>query len=364
MSHHSYTGRENPNCKYKDLDDNFFSVIDTEEKAYILGLIASDGSIRKGSVTIALHMKDRHLLEKIAKVLSKDVPVKRKAATDLFSLTINSQTIATDVCRHLQIVPGKKSDVVGFPVLPSEFLTYTFIRGFFDGDGSIRNIERQNLDCKITTNSVPFKTGLSKFLGKEIDPAKQDVYWYGNGALDFLGKLYDDAVIYLPRKRDLYLDWSMFVPGLSGSGNYGREILFRWNKTRSDAVKPKKENVSDSGFDVVVLEKVKQLGKVELYDTGIKIQPDYGWYFDLVPRGSIIKTGYILANSFGVIDRCYRGTILVPLLKIDPEMPALELPARVAQIIPRPIVHVRFKEVEELDTTERGEGGFGSTGKR
>jgi dUTP pyrophosphatase len=69
-----------------------------------------------------------------------------------------------------------------------------------------------------------------------------------------------------------------------------------------------------------------------------------------------------MANSFGVIDRAYRGEILVPLIKLDPQAPDLELPCRIAQLIPRPIVHVEWVLVDNLDETERGEGGFGSTG--
>ena len=100
-----------------------------------------------------------------------------------------------------------------------------------------------------------------------------------------------------------------------------------------------------------------------LYDTGIKVQPAFGWYFDLVPRSSISKTGYMLANSIGVIDRTYVGPVLVPLRKVDPHAPDLELPARLVQIIPRPIVHIQWEEVEALDETARGAGGFGSTGQ-
>jgi dUTP pyrophosphatase len=71
----------------------------------------------------------------------------------------------------------------------------------------------------------------------------------------------------------------------------------------------------------------------------------------------------MLANSVGVIDRTYTGNVLVPLRKVDLRMPDLELPARVVQIIPRPIVHVQWQQVDSFDETARGEGGFGSTGK-
>jgi dUTP pyrophosphatase len=102
---------------------------------------------------------------------------------------------------------------------------------------------------------------------------------------------------------------------------------------------------------------------VEFFDTCIKVQPDFGWYFDVAPRSSLAKSGYIMANSIGVIDRAYTGTVLIALIKIDPSAGDLELPARIAQLIPRPIVHLQIEEVDSLDETARGAGGFGSTGR-
>ncbi|HEU5075560.1 MAG TPA: hypothetical protein VFU02_15315, partial [Polyangiaceae bacterium] len=108
---------------------------------------------------------------------------------------------------------------------------------------------------------------------------------------------------------------------------------------------------------------VKRFGSTVLYGSGIQVAPPAGWYFDVVPRSSIIKTGYIVANSVGVIDRSYRGEVMVPLVKIDPDAPELVLPARVAQMIPRPIVHMQIRAVGSAGTTQRGSGGFGSTGE-
>jgi dUTP pyrophosphatase len=93
------------------------------------------------------------------------------------------------------------------------------------------------------------------------------------------------------------------------------------------------------------------------------VQPAFGWYFEVVPRSSIAKTGYMLANSVGVIDRGYVGEILVPLVKIDPNAPDIVLPARIAQLIPRPIISAQLELVEEIASTPRGQGGFGSSGR-
>ena len=114
--------------------------------------------------------------------------------------------------------------------------------------------------------------------------------------------------------------------------------------------------------DLTLIDVVRTFGNVTLYTTGISVQPAFGWYFDLVPRSSLSKTGHAVANSVGVIDRTYTGPIMVALVRLDPSAPELELPARVVQIVPRPIVHVHLEEVDELDETARGAGGFGSTG--
>lgn len=137
--------------------------------------------------------------------------------------------------------------------------------------------------------------------------------------------------------------------------------LIQFVKHREDAVAPSKVNNLDSGYDIVLLEKIKTIGVVELYETGISVKPPVGFYFDMVPRSSIIKSGYILGNSVGVIDQTYTGTIKVPLIKIDPAAPDLVLPSKLVQLIPRPIQHFKVKEVSSLEETERGDGGFGHT---
>lgn len=360
-----FMGRANPNAKYKSLDDSFFQTVDTEGKAYLLGWIASDGSVREGRIQIAIQSRDRPFLERLRTIICEKLPVQSIRGGELVGFTINSTEIVRDVCRWLDIEPGPKSAIVNFPDLSSDALKWAFLRGFFDGDGSIpAPTTERSPRCSITTASGRMRTAIMDVTSSAYyhDPEEGKLEWYGNNALDFLHRLYDDASYFLPRKHERYVDWSLWVPALSGGGRYGRKLHFRWTKTRDDAVAPFKKRASDSGYDVTILEKVKEVGRVEFFTTGIKVQPAYGWYFDLVPRSSISKTGYMMANSIGVIDRTYTGPVLVALVKVDSEAPPLELPARIAQIVPRPIVHAELEEVEELDATERGSGGFGSTG--
>jgi len=121
--------------------------------------------------------------------------------------------------------------------------------------------------------------------------------------------------------------------------------------------------VSFGGFyDLTIIEKIKQVGDVELFTTGIKIKPEFGWYTIVVPRSSIIKSGYMLANSIGIIDRTYIGEVIIALRKTNVLMPDIKLPCRIAQLIPQPIIHMVIEEVDELPNSDRGEYGFGSTG--
>lgn len=354
--------RRNPNARHLALDDDFFASVDSEGKAYLLGWIASDGTITRGSVSIFVHRKDAAIVEIWKAILGADTGTRK--LRNLVGISINSQKIVSDVCRWLRISPGRKSRVVGFPTLANEDLTWAFVRGFFDGDGSVcRPTVERAPRCNIACTSEAFCEGLRAWCPIRASYSRGAIEWGGNNALDFLGRLYDAATYCLPRKRDLYIDWCNWVPSLGGPTHHGRGLQFRWVRADAAAVPPRKTRVSDSGYDLTLIKRTKTVGMVEFFDTGIKVQPDFGWYFDVVARSSLTKTGYMVANAVGVIDRTYTGSILVPLIKVDPAAAPLTLPATVVQMIPRPIVHAEVIEVDTLDDTERGAGGFGSTGR-
>lgn len=360
-----YMGRNNPNSKY-NLDDNFFKEVNNEEKAYLLGWIASDGSITPSTITIAIHKKDVKCLEILRDIICSELPITDKIET-IKTFSINSKTISNDVCKLLNIKPEKKSHIVCFPDLENDELKWVFLRGLFDGDGSIRNIDDEhcNPECNITSSSIEMRKAIIDFCKIPCSENGINLNWYGNNALDFLNKLYNSQSKYrLIRKYEIYLDISTWMPSVSYSRHYKNEHC-QWSKTRKDAISPSKTRASDSGYDLVLLEKIKTVGKVEFYDTGIKVKPKFGYYFELVPRSSISKTGYMLANSIGIIDRTYLGNIMVALIKIDESAPDLVLPMKLVQIIPKHIVHFEWDEVDSFDVneTERGEGGFGSTNK-
>ncbi len=106
-------------------------------------------------------------------------------------------------------------------------------------------------------------------------------------------------------------------------------------------------------------------GKREKIPTGIAIALPSKDYVALVyVRSSLgFKKGVTLSNSVGVIDSDYRGEIYVSLNNVSDEDYTVMPGERVAQLIVTPVIIANLKVVDELSETERGEGGFGSTGK-
>jgi len=360
-----FSGRKNPNMKYP-LDDTLFSVIDTHEKAYVLGLIASDGSIGKGAVNISLKESDEssyNLLTSIAN-WSQCGPVISKKNKDICGLTFNSTQIASDVITHLGLGShGKKCFGIKFPLLSPE-LTLSFVAGFFDGDGCVtQDKEFYNYPrCSFASGSLEFLESLQAFLGVSSSLSKGaccHLEYAGSNALDILGRIYSNTSFKLERKYTLFRRLAAWLPSF-GPGT--TLATFKCVRTSSEAKIPSKTNISDSGYDITIISKLKTVGDVEFFDTGIKIQPTPGWWLALVPRSSISKTGYILANNLGVIDQSYTGNIIVALRKVDKLAPDLELPLKIAQIVPMPASHFEIEEVDSLEVTNRGTGGFGSTG--
>lgn len=139
-------------------------------------------------------------------------------------------------------------------------------------------------------------------------------------------------------------------------------FTFKFKKTLPDAVTPSKAHPDDSGFDLHLIKKLKEENGVVWYTTGLAVAPPQGYYFELVGRSSISKSGYMLANNIGIIDASYRGDLMVALIKVNPAAPELQMPCRLVQLIPRSLILMEAKEVTELDATARGAGGFGSSG--
>lgn len=102
----------------------------------------------------------------------------------------------------------------------------------------------------------------------------------------------------------------------------------------------------------------------KLIPTGIKIALPKGYEAQLRPRSGLsIKHGITLINCVGTIDEDYRGEICVPLVNLSNEEYIIQPQERIAQMVICSYKKIKWNKVDSLDETERGEGGFGSSGK-
>jgi dUTP pyrophosphatase len=134
----------------------------------------------------------------------------------------------------------------------------------------------------------------------------------------------------------------------------------------SRATIPARATTGSVGLDVAVVSLHKEIADhLRLYDTGFKLQPPAGWYFELVGRSSLPLKGFALANSVGIIDPDYTGNLLVALHKHSAATPWPTLPFTCCQLILRPLLPlVRFREGTIVRQEENARvGGFGSTNK-
>ena len=156
---------------------------------------------------------------------------------------------------------------------------------------------------------------------------------------------------------------------MSSNNKRNRGKVIKFVRTHFDAIKPTKASERDSGYDLNLVELIKTDGMVEYYRTGVKLElpkhehEDLIYYFGLYARSSLVKTGYMIANSVGILDEGYRGEPIAALIKFDPKAPKLELPAKVVQVVIHTTTHMEVEIVDKLSTTKRGCGGFGSTNK-
>jgi dUTP pyrophosphatase len=142
--------------------------------------------------------------------------------------------------------------------------------------------------------------------------------------------------------------------------NYCPSVKFI--KTDSNAIIPTKGEPLSMGFDLTAIGIWKKYGeKIILFETGIAVEPPDGYYTEIFPRSSLSSTGYMLANSIGLIDPSYRGSLKIALIKIDEKMPDLKLPFTKCQLVLRKCEYFKMEQVQNLTNTTRGVGGFGST---
>ena len=140
-------------------------------------------------------------------------------------------------------------------------------------------------------------------------------------------------------------------------------------KMRENATLPTRGTAGSAGADLYAcIEESVTInpGDLKLIPTGVAIAlPDSSAVAYLYARSGLgVKHGICLANGVGVVDSDYRGEIMAGLCNVSDKPYTIEPNERIAQMVISPVIIPELVEVEKLDETDRGEGGFGSTGKK
>jgi dUTP pyrophosphatase len=135
-------------------------------------------------------------------------------------------------------------------------------------------------------------------------------------------------------------------------------------KLHNDAVIPTYSKVGDAGMDLVAITEgyIDEHNNV-CYDTGLAFEIPENYVGLLFPRSSNCKKGLLLSNSVGILDSGYRGSVSFKYKLLNSEIGLYKKGDRIGQILILPYPNIKFEEVDELTETERGNGGFGSTGR-
>jgi hypothetical protein len=199
----------------------FFDNINTEEKAYFLGLLYADGSnrISRGEINLTLQEDDLYLLEILNNLINPERPIhkiKKVSSKQIYRMYVNSKYMSNKL-NELGVLENKTFKIT-FPNFLNDDLCPHFIRGYFDGDGSISiNKENKGQICIVGTelflNSIMkilvensevryVKLGL---LHKNTDNNIRQLIYGGNGNIKKIyNYLYKNAQIYMIRKKDKF----------------------------------------------------------------------------------------------------------------------------------------------------------------
>ena len=299
---------------------NYFQNIDTIEKAYILGLVYKNNNYLMGLI----NNKD------IIKILDIHCP----NINYTYTININDPDTLNDI----------NTSILNYPKFSYE-LKVAFVRGIYESNCSTEYIEINEL-IKPIIDYIK-----NEFIqNNDIDDNKI----YIKNLTKFYNIIYtnnDISLLPIKTKKNLLY-------------NVNKKPSIKVYKTNKDAIIPSKAFEEDAGYDLTIISKIKDFNsKTSLYDTGIKIEVDEGYYTEIVPRSSISKFGYILSNSVGIIDNHYRGNLMVALTKIADDAPDIVFPFKCCQLIIRKQISANLYEITDdtLTTTLRNEGGFGST---
>jgi deoxyuridine 5'-triphosphate nucleotidohydrolase len=344
------------------MSSSYLKQIDSDEKAYCLGFYAyindrhSKFSNNSYELSIDRDDDDSYIIDKVLKNIA-DIMYDTHGEhlmNNAISFTLNDEKYLIDIKEGI----SKFNDF-------TDSQKKAFIRGLYEYnlfELATTDIETDNIIIKrcefIKENyedimnflKVPYIIINNSVLSPSEENTKDESIsiHYGCSTIDFLGMIYDN------------IDTRIGFKNCNYSNDLPKCQVIRVDEK---AIMPSKTHSSDVGYDLSVINKIKDFNsRTALYDTGLKINLDFGYYAEIVPRSSISKTGYILSNNIGIIDNSYRGNLMIALTKIADDAIEIEYPFKCCQLIIRKQVHINMIEVKDMNMdTKRNEGGFGST---
>lgn len=212
------------NSRRFNVNHHFFDEIDSEEKAYWLGFIAADGFVDiQNHIGLSLSVRDRSHLEKFRKAINSEYQIHDyvnhsgyKNDYHYSRLMITSEWMKNTLAKHG--IVEQKTLVLKFPTTIPEELVHHFIRGYFDGDGSLSyDSIRNQYQIKIVGTKDILSNILSCFQREHLKLYKrheEDTNTFyisiggNNQVLSLMNLLYSDATVYLDRKYERYLGLS------------------------------------------------------------------------------------------------------------------------------------------------------------
>ena len=143
-------------------------------------------------------------------------------------------------------------------------------------------------------------------------------------------------------------------------------VELQMRRLHPDAVLPQRAHDGDAGLDLVAVEDVVfEPGQRHAVATGWALAVPFGWVGLVHPRsGLALRQGLTVANAPGTIDAGYRGELKVILVNLGADPVTVTAGDRIAQLVLQEVGQPTVVEVDDLDDTARGSGGFGSTGAR
>lgn len=230
VSMKKYGNKISASCRKYKFNEHIFDFIDTQDKAYWLGLLMADGynNEKKHYVSLRLKSEDLEILEKYKSFLSTDIPIyifNRITSVNKLHKTYNDLSVSSKIYSNRLAELGcvqNKTLILKFPDIPENLYSH-FIRGYFDGDGCISIGNRKNRKCKSYQLTI---VGLESFLLKIQDILVSNIgismlplkerrknssiktlqYSGRRNLIKILDYLYNNANTFLKRKHDLYIN--------------------------------------------------------------------------------------------------------------------------------------------------------------